>query len=442
MCLDSQRKLDLFCSSTAAKPALAALVIELEIALTEEQLAREAATGPNGGRMSAAQDFIDILEPFATKLSALASRLVNVRVLGFQDCPSRWGEALLLDCRAGHLPCLEELQLHKWEPNDGRAEGRTALSAALSTFPKLHTLRLSSTRNGYSILPRWDEPATACASVRTVELYEWLAPPDDVSYDIGALFPNLRTLDTVLFEEDHPIIPIIKGLPSTLEELHISRYQDFLGIVPVNIVPFLPRLPRLRSLQLSQSTFWPDDLLQYLRAAPTIRNLGFHRGSNVPDATLLAIAGLPHLKTLELDHALGHKGLPLLEEPRVWDWLRQDEPQYGLADDPLDWDWEPPELPPDVTLDGIDAAVSLARSNGVKVWGTALDIPRDFDEAWRRELASVAGERYIRTGDLSWSEDAEVTLTEVLEYVGRTVRSLREEFNVPPPGPPAPPAAL
>jgi hypothetical protein len=440
--LDSQRKLDLFCSTTAAKPALAALVVELKIDLGKERRAREAATGPDSGGLSLVLDFVHSLKPLAMKLSALANRLVNIRAVGLADCPSPWGEALLLDCCADALPCLEELTLYKWEPHDGRVEGRKALSAALSTFPKLHTLRLSTSHISYSILPRSGEPATACTRVQTLVLDEWCAPPDDISYDIGALFPNLLSFRTTQLQDDHPVIPLIEKLPSTLEELDIWRYQEFFGIVPVNVVPFLARFPRLSSLHLSPSTVWPEDRLQYLRSAPTIRHLGFHRGSSVPDATLFVIAALPHLKTLELDHALGHKGLPLLEEPRIGELLRQDEAQHVFADDPLNWGWEPPELPPDVTIDGIDAVVGLARSNGVEVSGTALDIPRDFDKAWRREVASIVGERFIQTGDLSWLEDTDVTLTEVLEYVGGTVRSLREELNVPPPGLPAPPAAL
>lgn len=111
---------------------------------------------------------------------------------------------------------------------------------------------------------------------------------------------------------------------------------------------------------------------------------------------------------------------------------RTDDPWY-----PLTWDWQQPNFPEGATMAGIKAAVKKAELNGIQVSGSALDVPEDFDEAYQQEVVSVVAERFIKTGDLSWLEDAEVMLMEVLEYVGGAVRSLREEYRIPPPGPTA-----
>ncbi|CDR45546.1 RHTO0S11e01838g1_1 [Rhodotorula toruloides] len=428
----SQPSLDLFCSTVAAKPDLAAAVIELTIDLSAEERAyRDAAHADEDGPRPIPR-FVGVLKASATKLTAMSCKLVNLRQLALVECPAVLGDAVLLDGPEGALSRLEVLNVDAWEPRNGQRKGRREFNKRLATFPTLRTLRLSVRDTGLPIVPRADEFSAPCKSLRTLDVDAWRPDAGDPSYDIGRLFPNLRSFVAHQLEEYNTVIPMVETLPNQLEELYLWRYHEFFGrLMPVDIVPLLPSFPRLLYLHLSQGTFTPDSLLRYLRAAPQLRQLSFGCASDISDATLLAIVSLPHLESLELDHALGHQGESLLEqfEQRQF----RDGATVDPVWDPLDWDWQEPEFPPGATLEGIESVVSLAQIRGIKVQGTAIGIPRDWEAAWRRERVTVVAEHFVTTGDLSWLEPSGVNLVEVTQYLGGSLRSLREKHGVPSP---------
>ncbi|BGP34637.1 hypothetical protein JCM10296v2_006459 [Rhodotorula toruloides] len=269
------------------------------------------------------------------------------------------------------------------------ANGPMTVPAELvsAAAPLLVNLRLLTLDNNpthpYPALPRIGACTLPFPALASLRVDGPAFGSESLSYDIGAFFPNLRLFDAYDLDEVAPILPLLGTLPCTLRHLHLDR---------------------------------------------TLRHLGFGQASGITDDVLAEIASLPQITMLELDHVIGSKGVPLLKQasleqlkllPELWE--------------PCDWDWQKPYGPPGVTLEGIKAAVVMARSNGIVVDGTALDVPEDFDEAWQREIVSVVSEQYIKTGDLSMLGELDVTLSEVLEYVRGTVLSLREEHGVPTP---------
>ncbi|BGP00664.1 hypothetical protein NBRC10513v2_006459 [Rhodotorula toruloides] len=411
-----------------ATPRLANLVTDLRISLANELYRHYDTVYPDREIPQSVDAANGPMTAPAELVSAAAPLLVNLRSLSLDKCPSALGDALLLDSTPASFRHLRSLNLDDWNPRAGSAHGQIALIARLATFPKVCNLRLGNPTHRYPVLPRIGECTLSCRALTSLRVDGSGFGRESPPYDIGALFPNLRLFDAYDFDENTPILPLIRSLPAQLQQLYLDRMMDDPEADVVDIIPSLAHLTHLRTLILAHATFTPQSLLRYLRSSPQLRHLGFGRASGITDDVLAEIASLPQLKMLELDHVTGRKGMPLLEQASL-------EQLKLLAElwEPCDWDWQKPYYPPGVTLEGIKAAVVIARSNGIVVEGTSLDIPEDFDDAWQREVVSVVSEQYIKTGDLSMLDVLDVTFSEVLEYVRGTVLSLREEHGVPTP---------
>ncbi|BGO94471.1 hypothetical protein NBRC10512_001160 [Rhodotorula toruloides] len=424
----SQTAFASFCTVLLATPQLASLVTDLRISLANELYRHyDAVYGDRAVPRSVEAANGPMTVP-AGLVSAAASSLVNLRSLILDRCPSALGDPLLLDSTPTSFPQLLVFNSNNWKSRSGSKQGQIDLFARLATFPYLIDLRLSNPMHRYPLLPRIGECTLSFPSLASLRVDGSGFGSESLSYDIGAFFPNLRVFDVYDLDEDASILPLLGTLPCTLQHLYLDRTVYEPEVDVIDIIPSLAHLPHLQTLILAHATFTPQSILRHLHSSPQLRHLGFGQASGITDNVLAEIATLPQIATLELDHVIGRKGIPLLEQasleqlkllPELWE--------------PYDWDWQKPYFPPGVTLEGIKVAAAMARSNGIVVEGTALDVPEDFDEAWQREIVSVVNELYIKTGDLSMLGELDVTLSEVLEYVRGTVLSLREKHGVPTP---------
>lgn len=207
----------------------------------------------------------------------------------------------------GNLPRLRMLSLDVSFLHPGGAE---ALGEALRRLPRLRVLSIELGRLDNQNAKSGEQCLAAVCQAARLEALRL----SNTTIDAGS-FARLRALTSLKLlcldrlaceSEISDAAPVLSDLPPLpqLEEVLLQCARPNSGICRKDIcdkdMPYLVRLPRLKSLLLANTQVTPAGL-RGLAACPSLRELGLYRGPKVSPAVVDSLIGLRQLKELHID---------------------------------------------------------------------------------------------------------------------------------------------